>query len=446
MKYVYGLNKSGLSIVNYFIKHNIPFVAWDDDKNVIKEALFKFKNLKIKKPNEVNLSKLEETYVTPGLDLKSKKLEIFKNNKIRMFRDLELYSSLISNQKVISITGTNGKSTTTKLIGDLIKRINNNCFVGGNIGKPLLDFKKVKKISRYHVIELSSFQLESAPSFKSTISILLNISNDHMDRYKNFDNYLCQKKKIINKDDYTYNIISVDDKYCLKIYKETKKINQNTIPISINKKIKKGVFIKDNYIIDNFFYKNRNLKIKKLSPALEGAFNLQNILATYVTSKILDINKNIFLQTIFDFQGLSHRLEKIFENKKILAINNSKATNLDSTVSSILNYDNIYLIFGGKIKERNFSKLIKFNKKIKKCYIIGKYSNIIFNEINKKIDSEICIDLKIAIKKIFNDIKSDKNKQTILLSPGCSSYDQYDNFEQRGKKFKKEIINNLKKL
>ena len=446
MKYVYGLNKSGLSIVNYFTKYNIPFVAWDDDQNTIKRALLKYKNLKLQKPNEVNLSKLQEAYVTPGLDLKSKKLQIFKNNKIKMFRDLELYSNLISNQKIISITGTNGKSTTTKLIGDLIKKINKNCFVGGNIGKPLLDFKNLKKIPKYHVIELSSFQLESAPSFKSFISILLNISNDHMDRYTKFTNYLREKKKIINKNNYAYNIISVDDKYSSSIYKEARKINKNTIPISIKKEIKKGVFIKDNHIVDNFFYENRNLFIKKISSALEGTFNLQNILATYVTSKILDINTNTFFQTIRDFQGLPHRLEKIFENKKILVINNSKATNLNSTINSILNYDNIYLIFGGKIKERNFSELIKFNKNIKKCYIIGKNSNLIFNKIYKKINSEICIDLKIAIKRIFFDIKSDKKKQTILLSPGCSSYDQYDNFEQRGEKFKKQILNNIKKL
>ena len=445
MKYIYGLNKSGLSIIKYFKKNNIPFAVWDDDKKRREELKSIVSNLIFIAPKNLNFFQFKELYITPGIDFKQKKLNIIKKNRIKMFRDLELYSNLLKKQKVIAITGTNGKSTTTKLIGNLIEQKYKNCFVGGNIGKPLIDSFNSKYNSKFHVIELSSFQLESAPSFKSYISILLNISKDHQDRYKTFKDYVLQKKKIFNSNS-SFNIISLDDKHCLNILKSYRYKFANFIGISSINQIKKGIYIYENSIIDDYFYNKKVIPINKISNSLRGNFNLQNILATYAVSKILNINQKLFNKCIEKFKGLPHRMEKIYENKRILIINNSKATNLDSAINSIKHFQNIYLIFGGKIKNKNFLPLTKYKKNIEKCYIIGNYSKFIYKQINKIVNSKLSYNLDDAIKHIILDLKSNKNKKTILFSPGCSSFDQFTSFEERGNCFRKLILNYKKKL
>ena len=165
MKYIYGLNKSGLSLINFLSKTSESFIVWDDDEKKRQKVSSTFNNIVIQHPEDLNLSKIKEAFITPGVSLNDKKILRLRNKKINFYRDLEFYSKLLSNQKVIAITGTNGKSTTTKLIGDLIRSNQHSCFVGGNIGRPLVDFKNINDDSNYHVIELSSFQLESAPSF-----------------------------------------------------------------------------------------------------------------------------------------------------------------------------------------------------------------------------------------------------------------------------------------
>ena len=444
MKYIYGLNKSGLSLINYFENNKEVFAVWDDDEEKRNSISLNNKKIIFKEPNKLDFSKIEDVYITPGINFNNKNLDLLHKNKITLYRDLELYSKLLSNQKIIAVTGTNGKSTTTKLIGDIIKSNGHNCFLGGNIGKPLIDFKNFQDNSNYHVIELSSFQLESAPSFNSYISILLNISPDHLDRYGTIGKYGSQKKKILNNNNKNYNIISVDDVYCQKIYNSSK--NLNNIPISILKPIRKGVYFFNNAIHDNYFFSDKVVSFNKISQSLSGNFNLQNILAAYVVSQILKLDIKKFLNTVSTFMGLPHRLEKIFENSKLLVINNSKATNLNSTINSISNFKNIYLIIGGRIKEKNFSSIASFKKSILKCYIIGESSNFIYKQLSNLIDSKKTYNLENATKEIFSDLRDSKSKSTILLSPGCSSFDQFNNFEHRGNLFREIITNEIGNL
>ena len=441
MKYIYGLNKSGLSLINHLSKTSESFIAWDDNEKRRQKISLTFKDIVFKHPEDLNLSKVKEAFITPGISLNDKKILRLRDKKINLYRDLEFYSKLLSNQEVIAITGTNGKSTTTKLIGDVIKSNKLNCFVGGNIGRPLVDFKNINDDSNYHVIELSSFQLESAPSFYSHISILLNISHDHLDRYHTIDNYIHAKEKILNNNKENYNIISTDDDYCRDIFCSSNHLNN--IPISTSKPIKKGVFFIDNKIYDQYFFDKKITTINKISQSLTGKFNSQNILAAYTVSQILGLDVNIFLEIIGSFIGLPHRLERIINNNNLEVINNSKATNLDSTIKSISNYKNIYLIIGGQAKEKNFSSLINFKKNIIKCYIIGESSDFIYKQLNSSIDSKKSLHLADALKEIFIEVSSSKIKSTILFSPGCSSFDQFENFEDRGNKFKELVMKEM---
>ena len=439
MKYIYGLNKSGQSIINYLnlIKEN--YYCWDNNKRIRNRLMKLDGNINLVKPQDINLKLIDELFITPGVSLRNSNLKIFKKNHIKFYRDLELYSRITKNKKIIAITGTNGKSTTTKLISDVLKKSKIDNFKGGNIGIPLLDFTKINNKIKHHVIELSSFQLESFDTFNPFISILLNITPDHLDRYKDYEDHAFQKEKIIISNKNNFNIVCVDYKKNLEIYNRYKK---KIIPISKDY-LNHGIYYKDNYIIDNYFKIKKNIKLSSLSISLFGTFNIENIIAAYVVSRILNIRTKDFIDVLAKFKGLPHRLENIYHDKKLQIINNSKATNLFATLNAIINYENIYLILGGKLREKNFKKILNYSNKIIKIYLIGESTEIIFKQLKDTIVCEKCENLEIATKKIFSDIKSKKVFNTMLFSPACTSFDQFINFEKRGNFFKKIINRHL---
>jgi len=435
MKYIYGLNRSGKSIISYLKKINENFCCWDDNRKIRSNIINFDESIELVEPKNINFKLIKESFISPGISFANKKLILLKNNNIKLYRDLEIYSRVAKNKKIIAITGTNGKSTTAKLISDMLKNSDLDNFLGGNIGVPLLDFVNDKEDKKYHVIELSSFQLESYHSFQPYISILLNISEDHLDRYKDFQSYASQKEKIIDSNSGKFNIICVDNSFTLKIYK--KNINK-VIPISKNF-LKKGVFFKDGYIIDNYFKPKYCTLLETISPSLFGNFNIENILAAYVVSKIMNIKQDNFVNISKNYKGLPHRLETIFKSKYLQIINNSKATNLDAAIKSISNYENIYLILGGRAKEKDFTKILKFKDRLNRIFLIGESATKIENQLSNKIQCNNCNTLVEAIKKIYLEANRDFKYKTILFCPACSSFDQFLNYEERGKYFKKLI-------
>ena len=437
MKYIYGLSRSGKSIIRYLDRINEIYFCWDDDSKTRDQLKTINQNINLIDPNKLDYKIIDESFISPGISLNKEKFNILRKNKVKMYRDLELYSQLTKDKIIISVTGTNGKSTTTKLISDLLTKSDLENFIGGNIGTPLLDFSLRDEI-KYHVIELSSFQLESTISFNPYVSILLNISPDHLDSYISSDEYILQKEKIIKYNKSGFNIICVDDKKTLEIYEKYK---NKCIPISSIYN-KNGIYFKDDIIIDNYFENKKEIDIGFFSPSLYGSFNKQNILATYAVSKVLNLKKENFINLINNFVGLPHRLEKIFQNNSIQIINNSKATNVNAAINSIKNFDQINLILGGRAKEKIFKEIIKYKNKINKIYLIGESSIIIHNQLKDKIKCNICETLDNALKEIFTDIKKKVTFQTILFSPACTSYDQFNNFEERGEYFKK-IVSDL---
>lgn len=440
MKFIYGLNINGQSLLEYFYSKNISVLIWDDNIKIRKQIKLRYnKDIKFVNPKEIDWSNITEAFVSPGINLK-KKFLFYNKNKSKLFRDLELYSQLIEDEKIIAVTGTNGKSTTVKLISEMIKNNNDKCFVGGNYGIPLMEFVKQKIKSNYHVIELSSYQLESAPSFNSYISILLNISNDHLDRYKSIKEYALIKEKIINIEKDLYSIVSLDDILCEEIY--NKNSDKKIIPISTTKKINKGVFFNNNIIYDNYF-EQKQININSLPLSLQGAFNGQNILATYVTSKILNIENKIFLNTLKNYKGLPHRLECVYDNKHYSVINNSKATNIESAIKTIESYDNVFLILGGRIKNKNFSNFNKVKNNISACFIIGESTDFIFEQVSSLFQCQKSYTLENAAMQIFTKFKNNILKKNIILAPACSSFDQFSNFEHRGEKFKEIIMKKI---
>ena len=405
---VYGLGSSGQSVVKFFKKKGIKnFKVWDDKNKKL------FKNKRASNLNNV-LSQVDYIILSPGISLKTLKVE----NKLNKFRqkiitDIDLLYLTNKIFKSIVVTGTNGKSTTCKLISHLLKKNELKVLLGGNIGTPVLDLK-IKK-NTYVVIEASSFQLSHSKFISPDYAFLLNISNDHLDWHRNMRDYINSKFKVFN----------------------LQKKNQFAI---INSKFKK-VFKKRNFssrlIIPNIKnYKKIKHKIKNFY--LESNINDENMSYVYIFSKLLKISEKAFIKTMNSFVGLPHRYEIFFKKKNITFINDSKATTFEATKQALSSSKNIYWILGGLPKKNDKIILKDINDNIIKAYLIGKNTNFFRKQVKNKIDFSVSNNLQNSIIKIIKDIKlSNKKKNTILLSPAAASYDQFLNFEKRGDEFKK---------
>ena len=402
---IYGLGLSGQSVVKFFKKKNIKnFEVWDDNqKNLFKNK--RTKNLK------KSLNNVDFIVLSPGISLINKKnLTKFKK---KIITDIDFLFLTNKNFKSIVVTGTNGKSTTCKLISHLLKKNKFKVLIGGNIGTPILDLKI--KNNSYIIIEASSFQLSHSKFIRPDYALLLNITNDHLDWHGNLLNYINSK---------------------LKIFTLQKK-NQFAL---VNKKFKK-IVKKRNFASKLIIPQKKNyekIKHKIKNYYLKLGINDENMNFVYTLSKLLKISDKRFTAAVNSFIGLSHRYEIFLKRKNIVFINDSKATSFESTKFALSSSKNVYWILGGLPKKNDKIVLSGIKKNIIKSYLIGK--NIIFfkKQIQNKIDFSITNNLKKTLFEIFKDIKLLNLKDnTILLSPAAASYDQFTNFEKRGEEFKK---------
>ena len=315
--------------------------------------------------------------------------------------------------KSIVVTGTNGKSTTCKILSHVLKKNGYNILLGGNIGIPVLKLKIKKKTIL--VIEASSFQLAHSKFICPDYAILLNISNDHLDWHGNKRNYVNSKFKIFK--------------------------NQRTHQYSfLNEKLK-SVFKKKKYlgkmIIPNYrIYKGFKHKIE--NSYLTSDINDENMSYVFKLAKIMKISEKSFLNSLKTFVGLPHRYEIFLKKKNCVFINDSKATSFEASRFALKNTKNVYWIVGGLPKKNDIFKFNDLKKNIIKSYIIGKNINFFRKQIKNKINYSIALDLNRSLIQILRDIKTSKNKKnSILLSPAAASFDQFLNFEKRGDEFKK---------
>ena len=439
--YVYGISKSGLAVIKLLKKQDKNFECWDDNKKTRYLLKKKFKNLNLIPINKINLKNYNNIYVTPGISINDKKFS--KAEKSKLKRDLNLYYENITTEKIIAITGTNGKSTTTKLIGDILKKSSKNVFVGGNIGEPLCNSILQKKLFFYHVVELSSFQLESIKNFEPKISIILNLAQDHLDRYENFTQYVEAKKNILKINSNNINLISIDDKFSKKIFND---INiKNKISFSLHNS-NADIYYENGFIVDKYFSKFKKHKLQNISLDLSQTYNIQNMLAAYAVCKYLRIPIKFFNESIKNFKGLPFRSSIILNTKSKLIINNSKATNVASALFTLENKKNIFLLLGGIAKKGDeFEKFIKFKNDIKKIYIYGKSRLLIKKQMKLNSISEVYENLEGAFNNLWKHLERFDGKATVIFAPACASFDQFENFEKRGDFFNKLVFKKIKK-
>ena len=420
------MGKTGCSAAKTLKRLKAKVYCWDDNEKVRKKV--KRLNFNLNK-FWVNKSKFHNIIISPGIDINNCKIEKYlKKNLNKLITDLDIFFELNKNSLLISITGTNGKSTTCKIIEKILKTAKRNVVTVGNIGKPILSFKKIKK-NYIFILEVSSYQLQYSRLFRSKHAAILNISPDHLERHGNLINYIKTKSKIFfaqNSTDYSYiNIKNIHSKKIKNIFKR-KKIKSNLYNINSSN----YNFLKKK--INNIYFKSKG--------------NFENLSFAYQILKNLKINEKIIIDGLNKFKGLPHRQEIVFSNKKLLCINDSKATSFDASLQSLSNYEKIYWIVGGLSKYKDKFNLKNIKNEIIKAYIIGKNTTFFTQQIKNDIPFTISRDLKNAVNSIYNDIKFNKSKKnTILFSPAAASYDQFKNFEDRGTFFKKIIIKKFKR-
>ncbi len=407
---IYGLGLSGNSCLKFLRKSNYIKV-FDDNSLLINK---KNKNFFLSKKKLLK-STFDYIVLSPGIDIQKCDLKKYLIENIsKIITELDVFYLNYPRNTKITITGTNGKSTTCQMLYNIFKSKKKDVRLVGNIGKPPLQEKKIKKDTIF-IVEASSYQIFYNKYFKTDYAVILNLNVDHLDRHGSFPKYAKAKIKLIYEQ--KKNKISLIEK------------NSSIINHHISKKNIKSKIIKIDYNKFNFFKKN--LK----NQYLLDKNNLKNIHFVYKIATIFKIPDNKIFKSLNSFRGLKFRKQIIYNKNNFRIINDSKSTSFSSTVNLLSTYKNIYWIVGGVFKKGDKFELEKKYHKNIKAYIIGLNKNYFISQFKNKIKFKYMKFLRNAILTINNDIKKDKNNKTILFSPAAASFDQFKNFEHRGEYF-----------
>ena len=412
---IYGLGKSGLSAFKFLKKKNNIFL-YDDNQSKIKSLKIKKNFVKYK---NVSKTKFDQIILSPGIDINRCKLSKFlKKNYDRIFTDLDIFYSFYKND-CITITGTNGKSTTCQLMYKILLNQKFDVKLVGNIGNPILSTKNIKKKTIF-VIEASSYQLEYSKIFKSKFAVILNISSDHIERHQTLNKYINAKFKLL-KNQIKGNLAFVKkDDILIENQLKSNKFNSKIIKVNTKKKLR----MLEN--IDNKYFSTET--------------NKENLSFVLAISKKLNLKIKFILRTIKKFSGLKYRQQVVMKRKYLTIINDSKSTSFSSSVGLLKSNHNIYWLLGGIYKKGDKLDLSKKYFQNIKAFIYGKNKKFFNKQLKGKIDFKNFNNLKDAFKKVINIIKREKfTKKTILFSPSAASFDSFQNFEDRGLYFNKLI-------
>ena len=406
---VYGLGKSGLSAYN-FLKKNNDILLYDD---------FQKKQKNLKSYSFILKKKFDCIIISPGIDINKCKLSKFlKKNLKKVYTDLDVFYSYYKND-CITITGTNGKSTTCQLLYEILLKQKNDVRLVGNIGNPILSTKKIKPKTIF-VVEASSYQLEYSQIFKSRYAAILNIAPDHIERHKTLGRYIKAKFKLLkNQSKNSLSFIKKNDPLIKKELKG-KKFNCKIIKVNTHK-------------VNEIIHKLNNEYF-----ATEA--NKENLSFVLSILEKFKLKKSLLIKTIKNFKGLKYRQQIIYKKSFMTIVNDSKSTSFSSSVGILKSNTNIYWLLGGIYKKGDkFDLPRKYLPKIK-AFIFGKNRGYFNSQLKGKVYLENFDNLKDAFKKVLYLTKKDKFvKKTILFSPSAASFDNFKNFEDRGFYFNKLV-------
>jgi UDP-N-acetylmuramoylalanine--D-glutamate ligase len=440
---VFGLARSGLSAVRALKAGRAEVFAWDD-KEAYREAA-REAGAKIVPWTEWPWDHLSALVLSPGVPLTHPKphdvVERAREWDVEVIGDIEVFARTMPAAPVIAITGTNGKSTTTALIGHILKEAGFDAQIGGNIGQPILDLAPAGPRTVY-VIEISSYQIDLSPGLTPDVSILTNITPDHIDRHGSLEGYAAVKKKLLQQTKKTgLNIVGVDDALCSAIFTQlSSNDGAPCVAVSVGKVLGRGIFVLDGLLYNAQV--DRAAKVMDLNAAthLPGAHNWQNAAVAYAAVKPYVMDARILTNAIASFPGLAHRIEDVGSIGKVRFINDSKATNADAAERALVCFEDIYWIIGGRAKAGGIISLEPHFSRVRKAYLIGEAAEEFEATVKGKVEHQSCGTLAAAVAAAAADASLSKAAApVVLLSPACASFDQFQSFEQRGDAFRSAV-------
>lgn len=387
---------------------------------------------------EEELLSADEVVKSPGIPDKNERVKMIRARGIPVISEIELAYRYKRNSKIIAITGSNGKSTTTSMIYYICKEAGLNCALVGNIGYSFA--KQVAEDPKdLYVAEISSFQLDDIKDFRPDVAVLLNITEDHLDRYEyKFENYIRSKFRItINQTSEDYFIYNLDDEVITN-YIERNQIFSNQLPISMKKEVAKGAFIKNDEM--HVQTGNEQMSMSVYDFALKGKHNQYNTMAACVAGSTMDIRKNKIREAVQTFQSLEHRMEPVATIRGVEFINDSKATNVNSTWYALESMSKpTILILGGVDKGNDYSLIMDLVKeKVKAIVCLGVDNKKIHDAFDKEVK---VVDTASAEEAVSTAFSLGNPGDAVLLSPACASFDLFKNYEDRGTQFKQAVKN-----
>ncbi len=444
---VFGLGATGISVCEALVAAGAEVFVWDEQEAA--RARTVNTRYAAEHPKAWPWRELSALVLSPGVPLTHPKPHLIvrkaRQEKVAIMGDVELFARALNalperaRPRVIAITGSNGKSTTTALTGHVLREAGVDARIGGNIGVPVLSLPEPRAGAVY-VLELSSFQLDLTTSLRANTAALLNISPDHIERHGSLDGYIAAKKRIFRNqtaDDIA--IVGVDDSSCQGVCAMLASIGPARVaPISVEGSLGRGVFA----VGARLFYSldDRRGEAGDLSgiDSLRGPHNWQNACAALAACMAEGVAPTVAMRAMERFEGLPHRLEVVRRVNGVVFVNDSKATNADASARALSAYGDVFWIAGGRPKEGGVASLAPLMSRVRRAYLIGEATPMFQTQLEGAVDCVPCGDLATAVARAAADAaKSGLTAPAVLLSPACASYDQFRNFEERGDLFRR---------
>ncbi|MGQ4273153.1 UDP-N-acetylmuramoyl-L-alanine--D-glutamate ligase [Terrihabitans sp. B22-R8] len=447
---LFGLGGSGLSTARALVAGGADVVAWDDAPARVEAA--RAAGITASDLREADFTGVDSLVLAPGVPLTHPvphwTVEKAKAAGVKIIGDIEVFvrerRAISPRSAFVAITGTNGKSTTTALIAHILRSAGINVQMGGNIGVPILDLAPPSN-GCIHVVECSSYQIDLAPSLNPSVGLLLNLSEDHLERHGTMESYAAIKERLVAGSETA--VIGVDDHLCAEIADRVEAHGVRVRRVSQHRVVPDGVYADGPKLLlaeDGLAREVANLSG---IGSLRGAHNAQNAAAAMAACLALDLSPESVARGLQTFPGLAHRMEQVGHAGHVLFVNDSKATNTDSAAQALASFpEAIYWILGGKPKTGGIDSLRPFFPRIARAYLIGEAADA-FSGTLGGVPHEIVETMERAVERAHQDAAlSRADEPVVLLSPACASFDQYPNFEIRGDHFRRLVHERIKHL
>jgi UDP-N-acetylmuramoylalanine--D-glutamate ligase len=443
---LFGLGASGLASASALLAGGADVIGWDDNPDTVARATSA--GIPTADLRHIDWSRISALVLAPGVPLTHPaphwSAGLAQAAAVEVIGDIELFCrerrAHTPDAPFVAITGTNGKSTTTALTGHLLGLAGRDPQVGGNIGTAILSLEP-PCTGRVHVIEVSSYQIDLAPTLDPSVGILINVTEDHLDRHGTLREYAAVKERLVaGVQENGTAVVGVDDNWCAAAADRIERAGKRVVRVSVRRPLADGLYVEAQQIMQAAGGSARAIVHIGGIGALRGVHNAQNAACATAAALALGLSPEAIQQGLVSFPGLAHRMEQVGRLGRVLFVNDSKATNSDSTAQALACFSDMFWIAGGKPKTGGIGALAGFFPRIRKAYLIGEAAAGFAQELDGHVPHVVAGTLDRAVELAASDAAaSDVKDPVVLLSPACASFDQYRNFEIRGDKFRELV-------